>query len=216
MESRSFSDPKGGVAGKLGALGASEIPDSFVPDTRLLSRLFDELRVAMVLLDNDTTVLYGNRLAHELFAAVGTGLPGSNLLAALSPPDQARLQHGIKDVLAGQAVLLQLDQFKGREFTVTPLYDEGGIAARHFVLCASRDRLCESGTLSGFARQYRLTRSEREILDLVVGGHSAEQIAVHRGVSEATVRTHLKNTLHKTGHRTLRQLQSRLGRLPPV
>lgn len=216
MQSQPPSDPSVDMARKPGTSGERGAPDFLALDHRLLSRLFDGLRLAIVLLDIRTTVRYSNRLADELFGAGAAGMVGRNLLAALPAEDQERLQQSVKDVLAGQAVLVRLDQFNGQEFTLTPLQEDNAVSAQHFVLCAARDRLCESGPLSGFARQYRLTRSEREILDLVVSGHSAEQIAANRGVSEATVRTHLKNTLHKTGHRTLRQLQARLGRLPPV
>jgi DNA-binding NarL/FixJ family response regulator len=51
-----------------------------------------------------------------------------------------------------------------------------------------------------------LTRMERSVVEGLAAGLAAKQLAHNRGVSLATVRTHIKNAKRKTGARTLREL----------
>lgn len=60
------------------------------------------------------------------------------------------------------------------------------------------------------APQYRLTPNECRVLELLVAGHSVPQIAGALGVSDVTVRTHLRALREKTGRRTQADLV-RLG-----
>jgi NarL family two-component system response regulator LiaR len=43
----------------------------------------------------------------------------------------------------------------------------------------------------------RLTRREREVLELIVGGRSNKRIALELGISEKTVKTHVGHVLEK-------------------
>lgn len=51
-----------------------------------------------------------------------------------------------------------------------------------------------------------LTHTERSVVEGLATGVAAKQLAYDRGVSLATVRTHIKNAKRKTGARTLREL----------
>jgi DNA-binding CsgD family transcriptional regulator/uncharacterized membrane protein (DUF485 family) len=51
-----------------------------------------------------------------------------------------------------------------------------------------------------------LTATERRIVEALASGLAAKEIARVRGVSLATVRTHIANAKRKTGSRTLREL----------
>lgn len=61
---------------------------------------------------------------------------------------------------------------------------------------ASRMLLALGGRRAGDAPE-RLSQREREVLEHVVGGHSNASIAHRLGLSEATVRFHLRNILSK-------------------
>jgi DNA-binding NarL/FixJ family response regulator len=45
----------------------------------------------------------------------------------------------------------------------------------------------------------RLTRREREVLELIAGGRSNKRIALELGISEKTVKTHVGHLLEKLG-----------------
>ena len=49
------------------------------------------------------------------------------------------------------------------------------------------------------AEPERLTRREREVLELIVGGRSNKRIALELGISEKTVKTHVGHLLAKLG-----------------
>jgi two-component system, NarL family, response regulator LiaR len=49
------------------------------------------------------------------------------------------------------------------------------------------------------AEEARLTRREREVLELIVGGRSNKRIALELGISEKTVKTHVGHVLAKLG-----------------
>ena len=53
------------------------------------------------------------------------------------------------------------------------------------------------GTTPPRADETRLTRREREVLELIVGGRSNKRIAFELGISEKTVKTHVGNVLAK-------------------
>jgi two-component system, NarL family, response regulator LiaR len=55
------------------------------------------------------------------------------------------------------------------------------------------------GTTTRSADEERLTRREREVLELIVGGRSNKRIAIELGISEKTVKTHVGHVLAKLG-----------------
>jgi DNA-binding NarL/FixJ family response regulator len=57
----------------------------------------------------------------------------------------------------------------------------------------------------------RLTPSERAVLNLLRQGYAQSAVAAMRGVAVETVKTQVRAILHKTGHRTVRQLNATLS-----
>ena len=56
------------------------------------------------------------------------------------------------------------------------------------------------------AAPVQLTPTERSVVEGLAAGRAAKELAHTRGVSVATIRTHIKNAKRKTGARTLREL----------
>ena len=56
----------------------------------------------------------------------------------------------------------------------------------------------------------RLTAREREVLDLIAQGARDREIAGHLGLTENTVKKHVKNLLHKFGARNRVEAVARL------
>jgi DNA-binding CsgD family transcriptional regulator/PAS domain-containing protein len=68
-----------------------------------------------------------------------------------------------------------------------------------------------------FIRRYGITPAESRVLMMNVQGMTAEDIAEALGISEATVKTHLKNLFAKTGaHRQSDLVRLAMAVLPPV
>lgn len=182
----------------------------------LMQKMFDEVKFAVFLLDSDGGLLFANRAARALLGHSAALNFVQDVIGDDAADDRVAFDSAMRQCLRGARPLARFDRFPGREFFFTPIHDGHRAAFGMVMLTATRDELCDPETLHDYASHYQLTKSEREVLTLIMAGKSAEEIAEQRNVTEATVRTHIKNTLHKTGHRTLRQLQARLGKLPPV
>lgn len=182
----------------------------------LVQKMFDEVAFGVLLIDPAGDLLFGNLAARELMG----GDAGPNfvrqMLSQCSSEDLRAWQKAIQDCVLGKQPMLRVSGCPKQVFVFTPLADEGRDRVGMIMLTVSRATLCEPGTLSAFGNLHALTRTEAAVLQALVIGQSAEQIAGARGVAEATVRTHIKNMLHKTGYRSLRQLQAQLAKLPPV
>jgi DNA-binding NarL/FixJ family response regulator len=55
------------------------------------------------------------------------------------------------------------------------------------------------GPAPGTADAQRLTKREREVLELITAGHSNKRIALELDVSEKTIKTHVGHLLAKLG-----------------
>ena len=60
-------------------------------------------------------------------------------------------------------------------------------------------RVIADGARSSMDDSERLTRREREVLELIAGGRSNKRIALELGISEKTVKTHVGHVLGKLG-----------------
>jgi two-component system, NarL family, response regulator LiaR len=60
-------------------------------------------------------------------------------------------------------------------------------------------RALADGDAPRSAEEDKLTRREREVLELIVGGRSNKRIALELGISEKTVKTHVGHVLAKLG-----------------
>lgn len=60
--------------------------------------------------------------------------------------------------------------------------------------------------LPAFCARHQLTGREREILTLVLAGKDTQNIASELHLATGTVKAHVHNILHKTGHETRREL----------
>jgi DNA-binding CsgD family transcriptional regulator len=69
---------------------------------------------------------------------------------------------------------------------------------------------------SALQQLFALTAAEAGVALALAAGHSAEAIAVERGVSLPTVRTQIRQILEKTGALHLRDLVRLLAGLPTV
>jgi DNA-binding NarL/FixJ family response regulator len=67
-----------------------------------------------------------------------------------------------------------------------------------------------------FSRSHGLTPTEEVVLKSLCDGLEVHEIATAKGVSEYTVRTHVRSLRDKTGINSIRGLIQRVAALPPV
>lgn len=93
------------------------------------------------------------------------------------------------------------------EFLTKPVRPQELIDAVNHALAVDRARQRHRRDANQSARAYaRLTAREREVMALIVAGHSNKTVAARLGRSEATIKVHRANVMRKTGARTLAHL----------
>jgi DNA-binding NarL/FixJ family response regulator len=107
----------------------------------------------------------------HLLPAIQTGAAGYLLKNA----EPAELANAIRAAHAGKAII------------------DPTVAARLVTA------LADGGSTPRRVEEERLTRREREVLELIVGGRSNKRIAFELGISEKTVKTHVGHLLAKLG-----------------
>lgn len=182
----------------------------------LLQHMFDRIDQPVLLLDPRGAVLFRNQAAHLLLSRDDALTLLDTRLAPAQAVDQAGWTVAMRDAASGRQSMLQLHDRAATLLVFVPVPDPAIVRSRTVMLVASRGQGHDTTTLAEFGRLHRLTRTEILILTHLSDGTSAQQIAELRGIAVATIRTHIKNLLHKTGHGGLRQLQATLALLPPV
>ncbi len=84
------------------------------------------------------------------------------------------------------------------------------------LLVFAKQQMCDTTTVTLFARESGLTSAEGQVLAQVCKGLRPAQIATHQGVQVSTVRTQLRAIRHKTASDSMRELVRKVSTLPPV
>ena len=84
------------------------------------------------------------------------------------------------------------------------------------LLVFAKQQMCDTTTVTLFARESGLTSAEGQVLAQVCKGLRPAQIATHQGVQVSTVRTQLRAIRHKTASDSMRELVRKVSSLPPV
>ncbi|MFO1339563.1 MAG: LuxR C-terminal-related transcriptional regulator [Burkholderiaceae bacterium] len=188
---------------------------------RLMTLLLDEIDYGLLLLAEGSQVLHANHAARAcLDAQHPLQLLGHELRARLAK-DVAPLHNALHAAASrGLRRLLTVGEGEQRAgISVVPLAAPGdaalaGPAATLLVL--GRREVCSSLAVQGFAREYRLSPSEEQVLAALCEGLSPNEVAERHGVKIATVRTQIANLRAKTGAESIRALVKQVAVLPPL
>ena len=136
-------------------------------------------------------------------------LPGSSGLDLQRQLAAANIQIPIIFITGHGDVPMSVQAMKGGaiEFLTKPFRDQDLIDAIHLGLAGDRARRENEKSLGRLrARFEALTPREREVMIEVVQGRLSKEIAFDLGISEATVKVHRSNLMHKMSVRSLPEL----------
>lgn len=205
----------------------------------LLLRLLDELDYGVLLITPEGEIQHANHLArHEL--ATGNiirnenGFLGASKFCRASGGQGTRhldeRQHGPSQVretrrlleLAVRAAMghRSMIELCSADHTISmafiPLGSPFESESQTVLVLVGKRQLCESVTMSFFARSCGLTPAEENVLKALCDGMEVDEIARSHGVAESTVRTQVRVLRAKTSCTSIRELIRKVSTLPPL
>lgn len=189
----------------------------------LLSAALNQVDYGLAVVNADNRqVVFANGPAQTALQTGGQTASGlcvqGGQLQPLRPTDSDALNLALRRTKLGQRSLLQLPQRteapgNGTDNAVAVL----PLSAPGFALLAfAKQQLCDTTTVTLFARERGLTGAEGQVLTQFCKGLRPQQIAMHLGVQLSTVRSQLRAIRQKTASDSLRELIEKVSVLPPV
>jgi len=178
-----------------------------------LMRIVDQDGSATLLVDADSDVVYRNPKAVEVLARTASLRLEGARLAATSPTDQRALRQSIDAATsthdpdsAGASRVITLGAPGGKSPVVLVVRPAGSVCRaesggrRPVAMITIRgDSAAHDPAACAFAHQFELTPAQSRVCALVFAGQSLSTVARSLGVSDNTVRSHLKQIFQKTG-----------------
>ncbi len=214
------------------------VPGAASLQAGLLQAVLDQVDYGMAVVDTDTQqLIFAN--AHALCALAenlprgvhdlnARGLRLTHGHLSVQDDDQAdQLKAALTKTKSRMRGLLRLTDHAGQELTIAvmPLSGFDGIqtdtatltpAPSYALLVFAKQQLCDTTSVTLFARERGLTSAEGQVLAHVCKGLRPAQIATHQGVQVSTVRTQLRAIRQKTASDSMRQLVQKVSSLPPL
>jgi DNA-binding CsgD family transcriptional regulator len=196
------------------AVAVAEIIDLHKVDAATLAEAVDALAAGVFLVREDATIARANASGRAMLAARDILRETEDGLAATEPQARRALHDAIAGALGGDALLgsrgisVPLTSRNGERYVacVLPLTAgerrQAGVShaavAAVFVHKAALDRPLPLATM---AQHFRLTPAELRVLFALMEVGGVPEIAPMLGLSQTTVKTHLKHLFQKTGAR---------------
>ena len=185
------------------------------PTAGFLLNVLDAIDYGVLLVDEHCTLHHANRTATaklrhgEMLRLVNQriALRDASATAQLTAAVDQAISRGLRSTLhvaPDQAV------------AVVPASEWSPTRTPMAALVMSRSRLCTPLALDAYAREHGLTSAECAVLHALAGGETPERIAQAHGVALCTVRTQVLSIRQKAGANSMRDLLTRLARVPPL
>lgn len=180
----------------------------------LLAHSLDTIRAGMFLVGAGATLVHANAAGHDLLAPGGPLRVASGRLVAADPAldqclrEAAALGDDGEAQLGERGIALPLAGHRGEALVahVLPLSSSfrrqvGGDHAARIALFVQRAELHIETAPEALIRAYQLTPAELRVLLAIVEIGGAPEVAEALGISETTVKFHLRRLYDKTGSR---------------
>jgi DNA-binding CsgD family transcriptional regulator len=200
------------------APGRGEAEEPWGVGPALLRQMLDAIDYPVLLTTADGRLLHANHagrarlhLAHPFLLLEGR-VAGSDAAAA------AGLIRLLRAGARGDRCLEILQE--GRHLVpvaAAPVRGSGlPVPANLVMLTVARGNPCEDITLVGFAKAMGLTVAERRVLQGLIDGQAAPEIARSLLIKVSTARSHIRSILAKTEMSGIRGLLRQVSLLPPI
>jgi DNA-binding CsgD family transcriptional regulator len=186
-------------------------------ETSFAWRVLEEIDYGLLLVTPAARLQHANHLArHELSRQRFMRIE-DQVLVGHTPRQTEELARGVQSAAQGRRQLIVLHN--GDEtlhVACVPLFHAFEEGSGSVLLMLGRQTGTQNLALTFFARSHGLTPSEEAVLKGLCDGLDVHEIAAAKGVSEYTVRTHVRSLRDKTGVNSIRGLIQRVAALPPV
>ena len=182
-----------------------------------LAGLLDHLDQGVLLIDSTCRVVHANTPAQSALDAQTVLCRDGERIHPVKVTDRLMWRHTIEDALRGQARLFDTNVQGTRHLvSISPFEWQGNEPyQRHLVVLLGPALAPHPGRLDSFADHCDLTRAERRVFLTLLDDLSPKDIALRLEVAPATVRTHIRRILQKSGSPSMRSLLALITRLPP-
>ncbi len=169
--------------------------------------VFDQLPMAVVLVDSQLKLLYINHLADEILKANPTVNVARGHLRAVAEEDHSKLAAVVQraaargqlqapDEVTSEMCTIRAEDDRRVILVATPVPADGTVSVALLVFESPGYRPVSGQVLQQI---YGLTRAEIVLVQALASGHSLEEAAHTIGIAVNTARTHLKHIFIKTG-----------------
>jgi DNA-binding CsgD family transcriptional regulator len=180
-------------------------------------RVLEEIDYGMLLVTPGGDLQHANHLARKELERERFMRIQNDHLVGQTPWQTEELTRGIQSAAIGRRQLIVLRHEQEQlHVACVPLFhafDEGRGAV---LLMLGRQAGTQNLSVTFFSRSHSLTPTEEAVLKSLCDGLDVHEIAAAKGVSEYTVRTHVRSLRDKTGINSIRGLIQRVAALPPV
>jgi|SRR5579884_88342 len=171
-------------------------------DSHVPSSIRQRAKPHLLVIDASFNIIHYERAALRLLEDLfGTAAP-SRLPAAVESAVRDVLAHGFDDERAQHATVMP-----ARSLVVHISRVHGG-GGSFFALLLQRES--RRAPLASAARRYALTKREREVLQLIMRGMHAADIAKQLSISQSTVTGYFKGLLRKTEARSRSEMVAKV------
>ena len=206
-----LSDARGecfGIALRMSEASTRASVATLAQASNALRFVFDQLPMAVVLVDKNLKLLYINQLAEQILRAHGevsiaqgqlrgTAVADHENLASVVQRAAARGQLQPPDEVTSELCTIRSSTDERRVILVaTPVPADGAVTVALLVFESPGYRPVSAQVLQQI---YGLTPAEIVLVQALASGFSLEEAAHHIGIAVNTARTHLKHIFIKTG-----------------
>ncbi|MBP8307574.1 MAG: helix-turn-helix transcriptional regulator [Burkholderiaceae bacterium] len=192
--------------------------DASIGASPILRGLLDTIDQGVLLIDSTCRLLYSNACAQESLDAQAVLCRDGERVLPAKVADRLVWRHAIDDAMRGQTRLFETNVQGTRHLaSIAPFqWIANELDQKHLVILLGSGPAPapHAGRLDVFADHCRLTRAETRVFLTLLDDLSPMDIAQRLEVAPATVRTHIRRILQKTGSPSMRSLLALITRLP--
>lgn len=189
-----------------------QVTDSLTEQSILLAirAWTNSLDAGVVLVSDRSRILWANVRGQRILSGSKILSVREGVLTACDRDGAERLEHistNARNGVAGSEILFAETSDERLIAHAAPVAFDG---AGYLVLILRDPRDGPAGRLPRLDGRFGLTKTEQAVVEKLLAGLSAEEIAEQSGSSPLTVRTHIKHAYHKLGVASRGELSAKL------